>query len=267
MTDPRPPTSLEVARSEVEAQSKAPIDLHAVSATLDRANRIDLEFVTPLATDYDEVYVQTHVLARTLLGDVRFGRWIGKLAAVEPARGLFARWSSNRGVPIAELPALVDGLVERVRAALPAQPWSARPAMPRVRVRRNASPDGPRRSDVATADTVHEPLFEASRDGGGFATERYTRHDETFAYLMIEGGDARAMERRVDAALGASGATTGWAAGTRFAYVDLALAEVPSAVEKMRPILEGTTTAWLYFLDDERAAAPIVLGSEARPSP
>jgi hypothetical protein len=220
-------STLAEAIAAAEAESTAPVDLHAVSARLDRANRIDLVFVTPLASDYDEVSVQTYALTKSFLGEARFGEWIGNLRAVEPARGMFARFLPARGVPIAELPALVDGLVERVRATLPAQPWSARGAQTRVKVKRKPALEGPLRSDIETAETAHVALFESTVDARSFANGRYTRHAERFGYVMAERADARALEKKIDQALGARGATIGWASGTRFAYVDLAYSGAP----------------------------------------
>ena len=245
--------TLAEAIAAAEAESKAPVDLHAVSATLDRANRIDLVFVTPLASDYDEVSVQTYALTKALLGDGRFGDWIGNLGAVEPARGVFARFRPARGVPLAELPALVDDLVERVRAALPAQPWSARAPQTRVKVKRRSAPDGPLRSDIETAETAHAALFEATVDGGNFANGRYTRHAERFGYVMAERADAAALEKKVDAALGNRGATMGWASGTRFAYVDLAFVDAPP-LDVLRSV--GGAASFVA-LDDDGEPVPL----------
>jgi len=220
-------STLAEAIAAAEAESKAPVDLHAVSATLDRANRIALVFVTPLASDYDEVSVQTHALTKALLGEGRFGDWIGNLSAVEPARGIFARFRPERGVPLAELPALVDGLVERVRATLPAQPWSARAPQARTKIKRKPALEGPLRTDIETAETAHAAFFQSTVDGGSFANARYTRHAERFGYVMAERADVQALSKKIDQALGDRGATIGWATGTRFAYVDLAFVGAP----------------------------------------
>ena len=246
-------STLAEAIAAAEAESKAPVDLHTVSATLDRANRIDLVFVTPLASDYDEVSVQTYALTKALLGDGRFGDWIGNLSAVEPARGIFARFRPARGVPLAELPALVDGLVERVRAALPAQPWSARAPQTRVKVKRKPAPEGPLRTDIEIAETAHAPLFESMLDGGSFANGRYTRHAERFGYVMAERADAPALAKKVDEALGARGATIGWASGTRFAYVDLAFVDAPP-LDLLRSVI-GTGS--FVVLDHDGEPVPL----------
>ena len=248
-------STLAEAIAAVEAESKAPVDLHAVSATLDGANRIDLVFVTPLASDYDEVSVQTFVLTKAFLGEQRFADWIGNLAAVEPSRGLFARFRPARGVPIAELPALVGGLVARVQAALPAQAWSARAPQSRVPVKRKPSPAGPRRSDIEVGETAHAPFFESTVDGGGFANKRYTRHGERFGYVMAERADAQQLEKRIDRALGERGATIGWATGTRFAYVDVAFAG-PPPIDVLRSAVDGVAS--FVVLDEE--AEPVPLG-------
>ena len=246
-------SNLAEAIAAAEAESKAPVDLHAVSATLDRANRIDLVFVTPLASDYDEVSVQTYALTKSLLGEGRFGDWIGKLAAVEPARGMFARFRPARGVPIAELPALVEGLVERVRAGLPAEPWSARSPQTRVKVKHRPALDGPLRSDIDTAETAHAAFFKATVDGGSFANGRYTRHAERFGYVMAERADARALEKEIHQALGSRGATIGWATGTRFAYVDLAFVDAPP-IDLLRTV-DGAAS--FVALDEDGEPVPL----------
>ena len=246
-------STLAEAIAAAEAESKAPVDLHAVSATLDRANRIDLVFVTPLASDFDEVSVQTYALTKALLGDGRFGEWIGNLAAVEPARGMFARFRPARGVPLAELPALVDGLVERVRATLPAQPWSARAPQTRVKVKRKPALEGALRSDIESAETAHAAFFESTVDGGSFANGRYTRHAERFGYVMAERVDAQALEKKIDQALGARGVTIGWASGPRFAYVDIAFVEAPP-LDVLRSV-EGAAS--FVALDEDGEPVPL----------
>jgi hypothetical protein len=242
-------STLAEAVAAAEAESRAPVDLQSVSATLDRANRIDLVFVTPLATDYDEVYVQTHALTKALLGEERFDRWIGSLGAVEPPRGVFAKLRPSRGVPLAELSGLVDGLVERVRSALPAQPWSSRAPQTRVRVKHTPSVEGPRRSDIESGETAHAPFFDATVDGGRFACERYTRHAEAFGYVVAERGDAHGWEKRIDQALGSAAATIGWATGARSAYVDIAFAGGALPLDILRGVAGGAS---FVFLDDER---------------
>src|SRR4029453_12255648 len=87
--EPRPPET--ETRMSTLAEAIAAAEAEG-NAALDPANRIALVFVTPLASDYDEVSVQTYALPKALLGDGRFGEWIGNLAAVEPARGIFARF-------------------------------------------------------------------------------------------------------------------------------------------------------------------------------
>jgi hypothetical protein len=112
---------------------------------------------------------------------------------------------------------------------------------------------GPLRSDIEMAETAHAALFESTVDGGGFANGRYTRHAERFGYVMAERADGPALEEKIDQALGARGATIGWATGARFTYVDLAFVEAPP-IDLLRSV-DGAVS--FVALDED--AGPIAL--------
>ena len=97
---------------------------------------------------------------------------------------------------------------------------------------------------------------------GRFAGERYTRHAETFAYVMAEHGDPRALEKQLDQALGDEGRHDRSGRGTRFAYVDLALTDVSAALDGHAAGPRGTPERELVPFGEEGAAEAIAFTDE-----
>ena len=70
---------------------------------------------------------------------------------------------------------------------------------------------------------------------------------------MAERGDAEQLEKRIDQALGARGATIGWASGTRFAYVDLAFVDAPP-LDVLRSVVGAVS---FVALDEDGEPVPL----------
>jgi hypothetical protein len=281
----RPPADLGAALARVAAKSAAPVDLHSVAASLTDAHRIDIAYVTPLATDFDEATLQSWLVTETLLGEEALDSWIGKVETTLPPRGWWSRLfpRPDTGVPPAELPGLVDALRRNVLERLPAAPWhqlTPRPArIPVVGSTTPPSGDPPQRTDVVAGETLHPPLFQASRDSLGFASARYSRHGETFAYVKLEAtavalpaAKRNALEERIHQALTRAdvGGALGSSSGHRYAYVDLSLVDVDRAIPIVRSVLHeagGSHRSWILFLDDALAEEWVGIWPDTTPPP
>jgi hypothetical protein len=117
--------------------------------------------------------------------------------------------------------------------------------------------------------------------GGRVYSESFSRHGETLAYLKMDVADLsqekrvserRKMENRLERELVKAqvGAVIGSGDGVRYAYVDLALVNLPRAFEVIAEILrivEIPTRSWLQFFDSELADEYVGLRPTTPPPP
>lgn len=102
---------------------------------------------------------------------------------------------------------------------------------------------------------------------GHLFSKRFSRFNETFCYLKLDGKDAAlegfADKAAIEDALAAAfagtglGAVIGGGTGFRYSYIDLALIDVEKSIPLLRETLQRGRVAkrsWLLFYDDELAA-------------
>lgn len=223
------------------------------------------------------------LLTEILVGEQTYDAWIGPIELLPtPKRGLL-----RRATPPADAvaPDALRGTVERMIAErvarLPDRPRCALSLPELVSFYPDAppSPDGwaayelkasppdaagdwPGMSDRLFA-TVREPTLFHATLAFGFDSRRFSRVGERFAYLKIEAGiwpheevlDRReaifdALERALrEARVGCPWAT---AAGMRYVYIELALADVDAAIPLIRAAAAEAGVgerSWLLFHD------------------
>jgi hypothetical protein len=207
-----------------------------------------------------------------LLGQERLDLWIGDV--------ILDRRDDAR--PWAELPARVASLVDERLARRPREPywqrvanspWSVLKAKPQL------DDEYAQQRDLVVARTMDIELWRATHGERSFDSRRFSRAGEVFCYLKMEGsevldagdGDRSEIEDAVDAALrpGQLGAQVGGGTGVRYSYIDLALTDVPAAVEALRPVLrqrKAPLRSWLLFFDDHLSDEWIPIWDEA-PAP
>lgn len=124
----------------------------------------------------------------------------------------------------------------------------------------------PSQLDLFVARTVHVPMWRRAHSGI-FFSKRFSRFNETFCYLKLDGKDAAlegfADKAAIEDALAAAfagtglGAVIGGGTGFRYSYIDLALIDVEKSIPLLRETLQRGRVAkrsWLLFYDDELAA-------------
>lgn len=205
-------------------------------------------------------------LTKCLLGEHEMADWVG--AVIPGGRSLMSKlFRRSSRVSVAEL---VDAFAEARRRQLEARPdgrllvssrvatdanWAVATIDPRTR-------QGGRQLDLRTARTADPDLLSASIGGAPFSSCRFSRFAETLLYVQTDGfGDegfssTLAMEEAVDAALGPLGRTVGAGSGERYSYLNLVVAEVDGAVERIRAVLRKgrlPNRSWIRFFDDTLA--------------
>ena len=141
--------------------------------------------------------------------------------------------------------------------------------------------DFPFQGDLVEGKSVLAEMKPAWLAGGRVYSESFSRHGETLAYLKMDVGDLsqekrvserRKMENRLERELVKAqvGAVIGSGDGVRYAYVDLALVNLPRAFEVLAEILrivEVPTRSWLLFFDSELADEWVGLRPATPPPP
>jgi hypothetical protein len=191
------------------------------------------------------------------LGEARFADWIGNVSVIAAPRGgplkvVQKRSDASRVFPVAELPLAIASAVAGVHAGLPDAPlwalggeqrWYLFELDPDPRV------EGTVQADVVLVSTFLPELLKCFLSGGPFASVRFSRHGELFAYLEYENREPdprRALARRrvledaVDAALVSerAGRVIGSGMGILNSYVNFALHQVAQGIAVVREVAE-----------------------------
>jgi hypothetical protein len=207
----------------------------------------------------------------SLLGDATADDWLDQVT-LEPAPhgGALAVLQSvpekGQYFPLAELPATVTAAVRGLYAGLPPEPlWASggeqRWTLLEVEVER--TDDYARQADLALCTTFLPEMLKCYLSGSPFASCRFSRHGEIFAYLKHEStrGDARqvlaarrVLEDALDAALVVErcGRVVGSGMGVLYSYVDFAIASLERALAVIRTVASRVglpPRTWLLFCD------------------
>jgi len=263
-------------------QSRVEIDITGavVEATLAPGRKVDLHYAFPNLRDLDEQTAMNaaFVATETLMGEQVLDTWIGEIGLLEAPLG------GGHALPLARAQATVAALIRSLIDQLPSK-------------RRHELPDGtlstlklqppepaddyPLRSDLLLASTSDLELFRAMLSGQPFSSSCHSRLGETFCYLKVDAGEVpweerinfrAAFEDALRPALESAnlGAIVGGGSGHRYAYVDLALAELKRAVPVIRQVLHehaAPQRTWLLFCDDEYAREWVGMHEETPPPP
>jgi hypothetical protein len=134
---------------------------------------------------------------------------------------------------------------------------------------------------MLVAKTLDFALWRAQHGRRPFHSRRFSRSGEVMATLKIDGSeglpvdglsDKAAIEDAITAALEPRGlgCQIGGGTGLRYSYVDLALTDVPAAMEALRPVLRAgklPKRTWLQFFDADLAHEWLPLWEDTPPPP
>jgi len=288
----RPPESVELANWTVEGRTKRSLNGCLVTAVMGQFRRINVTVYSPHCSgpDDQESQAASFIAAESLLGEERLDKWCGAVETVPlPKVGVLGKLlgsqSKERGgprpLPLDRLVPTFDALIASNSEQLPNRPYAdiARDSSHSYAALEisSADPNGEFPwSDMFTAITSDVALWEAAHNGVPFYSCRFSRFNETFAFLKIEGlysSDARGeIEDAINEALLLSnlGGVIGGGAGSNFSYIDLALTDVRKAAAAMFAKLRERKLpfrTWLLFFDKHLSAEWIGLYPETPPPP
>ena len=226
-------------------------------------------------------------LVRDLLGERLFNAWVRTVAVETGPRPGALRVVNNDDKTVNrfgldELRQRVTSGVESAMAGLPESPchsycehgeWTLFEIEPEMGAIAGAQ------SDLVLCSSMLPEKQKCFLEGAPFASERFSRHGETFCYIKIDPGpgsasdhfgEKEAWEEQLNRLLvpGRLGCVVGTGLGLRYIYIDLALQEVHSSVALIRKAMERIgfpEQAWLLFCDSSLAQEYICLGTSDVP--
>ena len=282
----RPPVGVDVAGRMVLARTGHIAGMAATAlARIGAANRVDMVYQLRAAqTDEELAKRQADIFTAALLGEEVFDRWAGEVDVAAPSRTL---GGMEKFIDLPRLRSTVLNLGQAIIEQLPVRPYWQIPHKARAWTRFNHDPrqpvagDYPFQSDLVDGKSVLAEMKPAWLAGGRVYSESFSRHGETLCYLKMDVSDLsgekrvserRKMENRMERELVKAqvGAVIGSGDGLRYAYVDLALLNLPRAFEVIGEILrivEIPTRSWLLFFDSELADEYVGLRPTTPPPP
>jgi hypothetical protein len=255
---------LDMARDTVEARTGGTLNEVTAEARIGEGNRIDLMFRSPVTEDEDDEEARgvAFVAAESLLGEQALDRWVGAIEV-----GATQKRARKTGtVALDRLKDTFDALVESIRDRLSPRPlrevaadakWSL------LKLEPEQADDYPEQLDLFVSVTLDVDLWKAMHAHMPFASERFSRCGETFAYVKIDGSeglggskfaDRGEIEDALTEALAPDklGMHIGGGTGVRYSYVDLALTDLARGVEVVRRTLQAgkvPNRTWVLFFD------------------
>jgi hypothetical protein len=226
----------------------------------------------------DRAIDAAELLVASLLGESVFEDWIGEVrVAPLPRKSLLPvldnAATEGRFFPLAELCETAGTAIEGVIAGLPERTFWKRgreseDGWTMFELEPELAHDYAAQDDLAIATTCAPEMLKCFLRGQPFSSLRFSRHAERFCYLKLDGegqssearlAARRALEDRLSDVLGRDGlgAVIGNGMGVRYAYVDLALANLDAAVERTAAIAREAGVprrSWLLFCDGALAA-------------
>jgi hypothetical protein len=247
------PSGLDVALSV--ARERHGIDFRTASARagVARGHLIEVVLELPGGRGDAEEHAAAATLLELLLGEARFDDWIGAATVLPAPRGgplrvVQARAGSEHFFPIVELGPAIDAAVAGIHAGLPAVPlWSLGGEQRWFLLELEPDAEAAPADEVVLVSTFMPELLKSYLSGAAFASTRFSRVAELFAYLRYESRESdvrRALSRRrvledaLDAALVSerAGRVIGGGMGVAHSEVHFAFDRVADAVALVREV-------------------------------
>lgn len=264
--DARLPEDLEMTRETVRARAGREIDDLRVRVSVGAGGLVDLTYTSPQIRDVEDeaAFNAAFVATETLLGERRLDRWVGVIE-IEPGED-----ARRHAIRLDRLKETVDAAVEGLRDQFPATPhheWAGQAEWTLWELEPAPADDFPGKADLFVGKSANPAMWTAAHSGGSFYSERFSRCGETFAHLKVDGADGLGdsefadkadIEDAIDQALipQGLGCHVGGGMGLRYAYVDLALTDVPAAVAAIRGRMQAGKVprrSWILFFDADLA--------------
>lgn len=247
-----------------------------INTSVSELNTIDLHFYLPDAPSDAKALEQAKILSQALLGEEAFARWVGKIHLEEQEDE--DRWVDLDGLKrnvFSDVADIVSNLPERpLFETVKELQWSL------WRLSPEKKDDYSRHQDLVMGSSALDAMAGCTQLGLPFDSQRYSRCHEVFVYLKVDGvGQSmkermaerkvieRALEALVSDGLGVVvGAGTGW----RYSYLDIALADVPNGIHRIKELAKECRVngrSWILFHDQHLGDEWIGIYKDTPPPP
>ena len=272
--DARLPEDLASTRATVRGRASYDLDDFLVRVSVSDERRVDLCYYSPrIGSAEDEAAFNAAFIAtETLLGEHCLARWVGAIEiGPYPDEAVTGRDAPRHAIKLDWLKETVDAAVESIRDQLPPNPhheWVEKAEWTMWKLEPEPADDFPNQADLFVGKSPNPAMWIAAHSGGLFYSERFTRCGESFCYLKVDGAeglddstfaDKGDIEDALDEALirRGLGCQVGGGMGLRYAYVDMALTDVPAAITAIRERLQAgglPKRSWIRFFDTDLAS-------------
>jgi len=248
LVDPaRGAPALDLPTALALTQDRHGIDLGRARARagIARGHLIDLILELPGGRASSDEQAAADTLLALLLGEARFADWIGQVTVIPAPRGgalnvVQSRPESGLFFPLKNLATIITAAVTGIHGGLAPVPlWSLGGEQRWYLFELDPEPHAGKgaQSDVILVSTFMPELLKCFLSGASFASTRFSRHGELFAYFQYENRERdarralaqrRVLEDALDAALVTERAARviGSGMGIVYSYVNLALHQV-----------------------------------------
>jgi hypothetical protein len=273
--------SVKEAQLIVEARVEGDLTGTVARVTRGQHNLVDLTYYSPTtkSNEDQQAFSNALVATETLLGEELLDKWVGVIEVAPLADA-----DPESLVPLDRLGSEVDAAIAGIQGDLPASPhfdrvedatWSGFELEPQP------ADDYPAQSDMFVGKSANKALWIAAHVNEAFYDERFTRCQETFCFVKMDGSQALDEERFADTAeledaldegLRAErlGCQIGGGTGLRYSYVDLALADLERGIAAVRDRLRADDVprrSWIQFFNSDLAAEWIGVYDDSPPPP
>ncbi len=266
------PVALEAALSLVKQASGVDLSRAKARAGFSRGHLLDVFVSLPGGRGDSHELAAARQLLSLVLGEACVSDWLGEVAVVPAPRGGAlavvqpASEDAARFFPLAELRGAVEAAISGLYLGLPEAPLCEIGGEQRwtlLELETESADDYAAQDDAVLASTFMPEMLKCFLSGSPFASCRFSRHGELFAYLKfkqrprdLRAGLAarRVLEDAIDAALVTerAGRVVGSGLGVMYAYVDFALSDLERAVKAVRSVGRRVglpEQSWLLFCD------------------
>jgi hypothetical protein len=292
LRDHRPPWPAPWVQRTIEARTQHPFGgWHVIVSQTSVGHKVQLRFLIPdcKRSEDPEFLGRALVVAEVLLGEEVTREWVGPIL-VDPlprqrAYVLFGKVTVGAlgSVEVEQMEARVRAEIETIRAALPEAPRCRLPPRDEYFMyeeKPEPALDYAGQDDLYVSTGDVPGLYQGVRVGA-FASATFSRAGETFCYVKLDGSaglegsafaDRGELEEALDEKLIAMGlgCRVGGGSGLRYSYIELALLELPKAVEVVREVMRAGRVpqrCWLLFHDAVLTSEWLGLYPETPPPP
>lgn len=285
--------SVRTALGTVQSRAQCSADDYQACVSRGKYSRVDVKYIAPSIPKDDDPAASSaaFVLSEELFGEACLDNWIGAIeVAALPRQSAFDRLVGRppkveqRLIGLDRLRETVQSVIGSIVEQLPPTPhfdWTENATWTLWELKPKEADEYPAQRDLFVARSANKEMWEAAHSGNIFASERFSRCDETFCYVKVDGSeglddeqfaDKADIEEALDAVLKPAqlGCTIGGGTGRRYSYIDLALTDVDKGIAAVRERLRAGNVpkrSWIQFFDSDLAAEWVGIYDDTPPPP